>query len=44
MARLAAALICGKGIPSEIQDQGITADPLSPARFAAGNMRAALPN
>jgi D-arginine dehydrogenase len=44
MARLAAALISGKGIPAEIQDQGITADQLSPARFTAGTMRSARPN
>ncbi len=43
MARLAAALISGRGIPSEIQDQGVTADQLSPARFAAGGMRAGRP-
>ena len=43
MARLAAALIAGKGVPPEIQDQGITADQLSPARFAS-DMRAARPN
>jgi D-arginine dehydrogenase len=34
LARLAAALVIGKGIPAEIQDQGITADQLSPARFS----------
>jgi D-arginine dehydrogenase len=44
MARLAAALISDKGIPAEIQDQGITAAQLSPARFAAGSMRTARPN
>jgi D-arginine dehydrogenase len=44
MARLAAALISGKGIPAEIQDQGITTDQLSPARFATRQMRAARPN
>lgn len=44
MARLAAALISGKGIPSEIQDQGITADQFSPARFAADNRCVARPN
>jgi len=44
MARLAAALISGKSIPAEIQDQGITADQLSPARFTAGTMRSARPN
>jgi D-arginine dehydrogenase len=43
MARLAAALVAGKGVPPEIQDQGITADQLSPARFAS-EMRAARPN
>ncbi|MDQ7250350.1 NAD(P)/FAD-dependent oxidoreductase [Dongia sedimenti] len=44
MARLAAALVSGKGIPAEIQDQGITTDQLSPARFATRRMRAARPN
>lgn len=34
IAKLAASLIAGKAIPAEIQDQGITADQLSPARFA----------
>jgi D-arginine dehydrogenase len=34
LARLAAALITGKSIPADIQDQGITADQLAPARFA----------
>jgi D-arginine dehydrogenase len=43
MARLAAALVAGKGIPLEIQEQGITADQLSPARFATV-MRSARPN
>ena len=43
MARLAAALISGKGVPAEIQDQGVTTDQLSPARFAAP-LRAARPN
>jgi D-arginine dehydrogenase len=44
MATLAAALIAGKGVPAEIQDQGITADQLSPARFAAEEKRAARPS
>jgi D-arginine dehydrogenase len=35
MARLASALISGKGIPAEIEDQGITEETLSPRRFAA---------
>lgn len=34
MARLAAALISGKGIPAEIEDQGVSADALAPARFS----------
>jgi D-arginine dehydrogenase len=37
MARLAAALISGNRVPAEIQDQGITADTLSPARLAASD-------
>jgi D-arginine dehydrogenase len=36
MARLASALISGKSIPADIQDQGVTADALSPARSMAG--------
>jgi D-arginine dehydrogenase len=43
MARLSAALVAGRGVPSEIQDQGVTAEQLSPARFAAA-LRAAQPN
>jgi D-arginine dehydrogenase len=35
MALLASALISGKGIPAEIEDQGITEETLSPRRFAA---------
>jgi hypothetical protein len=35
MARLAAALISGKSISADIQDQGVTADALSPARYTA---------
>ncbi len=34
MAQLAAALISGRGIPAEIQNQGIDKETLSPARFA----------
>lgn len=34
LAQLAAALVTGRTIPAEIQDQGITADQLSPARFS----------
>jgi hypothetical protein len=41
MARIAAALVCGKRVPAEIQDQGVTADMLSPARLAGGEARAA---
>jgi D-arginine dehydrogenase len=44
MARLGAALIAGKSIPAEIQDQGVTADQLSPARFATGKRRAVGPS
>jgi D-arginine dehydrogenase len=35
MAKLAAALITGKDIPAEIQDQGVAEETLSPARFAS---------
>jgi D-arginine dehydrogenase len=41
MARLGAALIAGNGVPAEIQDQGITAEQLSPGRFATDGQRAA---
>lgn len=41
MAQLAAALISGHRIPAEIQDQGITADTLSPARLATTDEPAA---
>jgi D-arginine dehydrogenase len=43
MARLAAALVTGKGVPADIQDQGVTADQLSPARFGAA-LRSARPH
>jgi hypothetical protein len=34
MGRLAAALVRGEGIPKDLQDLGVTADALSPARLA----------
>jgi D-arginine dehydrogenase len=41
MAKLGAALIRGRSLPAELQDQGITAEQLSPARFAAQTLRTA---
>jgi D-arginine dehydrogenase len=35
LAKVAAALITGRSIPAEIQDQGLTAEQLSPARFSS---------
>lgn len=35
MARTAAALAAGRPVPSDLQDLGVTAEALSPARFAA---------
>jgi D-arginine dehydrogenase len=41
MAQLGAALITGRGVPAALQDQGIAAEQLSPARFAAATLRTA---
>jgi D-arginine dehydrogenase len=37
MARLAGALISAKTIPADIQDQGVTAEALTPARYTGGS-------